>query len=159
MIAVLPGLATACRSTQLYDAFSLPPTNHFQNGAVLVSSVVCHGSSQLSRSAYSLKQPGKRSSLNRSKMAGSLALACATNPGGGGEISSSRQCTAIWASETCASEPCATEPCGSLLSVIVLSSRRKITTGERRAGPPSLPRAGRRTRRNHAARRRPPPGG
>ena len=27
-IAVLSGLAAACRSTQLYQAFSLPPTNH-----------------------------------------------------------------------------------------------------------------------------------
>ena len=83
-IAVLSGLAAACRSTQLYEAFSLPPTNHFQNGGLLVSSVVCQGSSQVSRSAYSLKQPGKRSSANRSKMAGSLALACSTNAGGGG---------------------------------------------------------------------------
>ena len=41
MIAVLSGLASACRSTQLYEAFSLPPTNHFQNGGLLVSSVVC----------------------------------------------------------------------------------------------------------------------
>jgi hypothetical protein len=43
--------ACACRSTQLYDAFSLPPTNHFQNGGLLESSVVCHGWSQVSRSA------------------------------------------------------------------------------------------------------------
>ncbi len=42
-IAVLSGLACACRSTQLYDAFSWPPANHFQNGGLLVSSVVCHG--------------------------------------------------------------------------------------------------------------------
>src|SRR5947207_391990 len=84
MIAVLPGLAAACRSTQLYEAFSLPPVNHFQNGAVLVSSVVCQGRSQSSRSAYSVKQPGNLSSVNRSKMARSFALACATNAGGGG---------------------------------------------------------------------------
>ena len=58
--------------------------NHFQNGGLLVSRIVCHGASQLSRSAYSVKQPGNRSSANRAKMAGSLALACATNPGGGG---------------------------------------------------------------------------
>src|SRR5512135_2512500 len=84
MMAVLPGLAWACRSTQLYEAFSLPPVNHFQNGGLLVSSTVCHGASQVSRSAYSVKQSGNRSSANRPKMAGSLALACATNPGGGG---------------------------------------------------------------------------
>ena len=84
MIAVLSGLACACRSTQLYDAFSLPPTNHFQNGGLLESSVVCHGWSQVSTSAYSLKQSGNLSSVNRSRMAGSLALACSTNFGGGG---------------------------------------------------------------------------
>ena len=122
MIAVLSGLASACRSTQLYEAFSFPPTNHFQNGGLLVSRVVCQGSSQVSRSAYSLKQSGKCSSLNRSKIAGSFALACSTNFGGGWMYSSSRQCTAI-----CASETCAPELCGCLLSAIVLSSRRKIT--------------------------------
>src|SRR5258708_38670445 len=100
MIAVLSGLASACRSTQLYEAFSRPPTNHFQNGGWLVSSVVCQDASQVSRSAYSLKQSGNLSSTNRSKIAGSAALACATKLGGGGEYSSSRQCTAIWASET-----------------------------------------------------------
>ena len=57
--------------------------NHFQNGALLVSSVVCHAGSQVSRSAYSVKQSGNLSSVNRSRMAGSLALACATNAGGG----------------------------------------------------------------------------
>ena len=75
MIAVLSGLAAACRSTQLYEAFSLPPTNHFQNGAVLVSRTVSHFLSQLSRSAYSVKQSGNLSSLNRSRMAGSAAFA------------------------------------------------------------------------------------
>ena len=83
MMAVLSGLASACRSTQLYEAFSFPPTNHFQNGALLVSSVVCHGASQVSRSAYSLKQSGNCSSVKRSKMAGSAALACWTNYSGG----------------------------------------------------------------------------
>ena len=83
-IAVLSGLAAACRSTQLYEAFSLPPTNHLKNGAVLVSSVVCQVWSQVSRSAYSLKQSGNLSSANRSRMAGSAALACWTNSGGGG---------------------------------------------------------------------------
>src|ERR1022692_4804565 len=83
MIAVLSGLAWACRSTQLYDAFSLPPTNHFQNGGVDVSRVVCQRSSQVSRSAYSLKQSGNLSSEKRSKMAGSAALAWLTKSGGG----------------------------------------------------------------------------
>src|SRR6516165_1943617 len=84
MIAVLSGVTAACRSTQLYEAFSLPPTNHFQNGASLVSSTVSHGLSQVRRSAYSVKQSGNLSSVNRSKIAGSLALACATNFSGGG---------------------------------------------------------------------------
>ena len=79
MIAVLSGVAAACRSTQLYEAFSLPPMNQLKNGAVLVSSVVCQGWSQASRSAYSLKHSGNLSSANRFRMAGSLALACATN--------------------------------------------------------------------------------
>ena len=83
------------RSTQLYEAFSWPPTNHFQKGALLVSSVVCQYLSQVSRSAYSLKHSGKFSSLNRSKMAGSLALAWPMNFAGGWKYSSSRQWTAI----------------------------------------------------------------
>src|SRR5215469_362177 len=103
MIAVLSGLAAACRSTQLYDAFSLPPVNHFQNGALLVSRIVCQGWSQSSRSAYSLKQSGYLSWLKRSRMAGSFAFACRTNDSGGLMYSSSRQCTAICDSETCTS--------------------------------------------------------
>src|SRR5215469_10147301 len=100
MIAVLSGLAAACRSTQLYEALSFPPTNHCQNGALLVSRTVSQRLSQLSRSAYSVKQSGNLSSVNRSKIAGSLAFACCTNAGGGGKYSSSRQWTAIWDSET-----------------------------------------------------------
>ena len=92
----------------------MPPTNHFQNGGLLVSSVVCQGASQLSRSAYSVKQSGNLSSLNRSKMAGSAALAWATNASGGRMYSSSRQCTAICASETEASRIWASVNCGGL---------------------------------------------
>src|SRR5207302_4879204 len=72
-----------CRSTQLYEAFRRPPTNHFQNGGLLVSSVVCQYASQSSRSAYYLKQSGKCSSPNRSKILGSAAFACAMNVAGG----------------------------------------------------------------------------
>ena len=57
--------------------------NHFQNGALLVSRTVSHFLSQLSRSAYSVKQSGKFFSLNRSRIAGSSALACWTNDSGG----------------------------------------------------------------------------
>src|SRR5580658_6447698 len=84
MMAVLSGLDCAWRSTQLYEALSLPPTNHFQNGGVDGSSVVCQRSSQVSRSAYSVKHSGNLSSENRSKIAGSLALAWPRKPGGGG---------------------------------------------------------------------------
>src|SRR5712692_2023338 len=91
------------RSTQLKEAFSLPPTNHFQKGALLESSVVCQYLSQVRRSAYSLKHSGKFFSANRSKIAGSFALAWPMNLGGGKKYSSSRQWTAISASETCTS--------------------------------------------------------
>src|SRR6266849_5528157 len=80
-----------CRSTQLYEALSFPPTNHFQNGALLVSSVVCQYLSQVKRSAYSLKHSGKFFSANRSRIAGSLAFAWPMNFGGGEMYPSSRQ--------------------------------------------------------------------
>ncbi len=41
MNAALFRLVARWRSTQLYEAFSRPPTNHFQNGGLLVSRVVC----------------------------------------------------------------------------------------------------------------------
>ncbi len=41
MSAALFRLVARWRSTQLYEAFRRPPTNHFQNGGLLVSSVVC----------------------------------------------------------------------------------------------------------------------
>src|SRR5205085_10212567 len=83
-------LVSRWRSTQLTQAFSRPPTNHFQNGGLLVSSIVSHPASQVSRSAYSLKQSGKCSSLKRSRMSESLAFACATKLSGGSMYSSSR---------------------------------------------------------------------
>src|SRR5260370_32962393 len=92
-----------CRSTQLNEALSFPPTNHFQNGALLVSSVVCQYLSQVRRSPYSLKHSGKFFSANRSKIAGSLALAWPMNFGGAEKDSSSRQWTANSASETATS--------------------------------------------------------
>ncbi len=48
-----------------------------------MSSVVCQKESQLSRSAYSLKQSGNLSSTNRSRIAGSAVFACPTNFAGG----------------------------------------------------------------------------
>src|SRR5690348_8057943 len=88
------------RSTQLKDALSRPPTNHFQKGGLLVSSVVCQYLSQVRRSPYSLKHSGNLSSVKRSRMAGSFAFAWPMNLGGGEKYSSSRQWTAICASET-----------------------------------------------------------
>ena len=81
--AFLDPRASRWRSTQFTHAFSFPPTNHFQNGGLLVSRIVSQRVSQVSRSAYSVKHSGKCSSLNRSRMAGSAALAWAANPGGG----------------------------------------------------------------------------
>src|SRR5260370_17183589 len=100
MIAALFRYLARCRSTQLNEALSFPPTNHFQNGALLVSRVVCQYLSQVSRSAYSLKHSGKFSSLNRSKMLGSLALAWPMNFAGGEKNSSSPQSTPISAPHT-----------------------------------------------------------
>src|SRR5579864_1276076 len=80
-----------CRSTQLKDAFNRPPTNHFQKGALLVSSVVCQYLSHVRRSAYSLKHSGKFFSANRSKMAGLLEFAWPMNCGGGEKVPSSFQ--------------------------------------------------------------------
>src|SRR5438105_3174686 len=94
------------RSTQLYDALRRPPTNHFQNGGLLVSRVVSQYLSQVSRSAYSLKHSGYLSSVNRSRMAGSVTFACSMNFAGGRKYSSSRQWTAISDSETCTSTSC-----------------------------------------------------
>ena len=48
-----------------------------------MSSVVCQYVSQVSRSAYSLKQSGKCSSANRSMMSGSAAFAWPMNLAGG----------------------------------------------------------------------------
>ena len=84
MNAALLRLVARWRSTQLKQAFRRPPTNHFQNGGLLVSSVVCQYSSQWSRSAYSLKHSGKFSSAKRPRIAGSEAFACPMNFGGGG---------------------------------------------------------------------------
>src|SRR5579859_4981450 len=98
IIAALFRSLARCRSTQLYDTFSLPPTNHFQNGGWLVSSVVCQYWSQSRSSAYSRKHSGKYFSLKRSTVAGSLRLACPINFAGGWKYSSSFQWTAICAS-------------------------------------------------------------
>src|SRR5262245_5884715 len=98
MIAALFLYLARCRSTQLKEALSLPPTNHFQNGGSLVSSTVCQRSYQVSMSAYSSKHWGKCFSLKRSLTAGSLRLAWAMNVCDGLKYSSSCQWTAIWAS-------------------------------------------------------------
>src|SRR5437667_12910597 len=112
------------RSTQLYEAFNRPPTNHFQKGALLVSRVVCQYLSQVRRSAYSLKHSGKFSSLNRSKMLGSVAFAWPMNFGGGAKYSSSRQWTAICDSETSTScVSCAVFTASAIASYSLLQTK------------------------------------
>src|SRR5208282_3578293 len=58
IIAALFLYLARCRSMQLYEALILPPTNHFQNGGSLVSSVLSQYLSHVSRSAYSRKHSG-----------------------------------------------------------------------------------------------------
>src|SRR5712691_2526386 len=82
-MAVLFLLFAKWRSTQLWLALILPPTYHFQNGALLVSRVFSQGLYQSRRSAYSLKHSGKLSRLNRSYTFGSVRFAWAVNLGGG----------------------------------------------------------------------------
>src|SRR5207247_9320669 len=77
-----------------------PPTNHVQNGGLVVSSVMSQGLYQSRRSAYSLKQSGKLSRPNRSRTDLSVRLAWVTNFSGGLTQSSSCQWTAISASDT-----------------------------------------------------------
>src|SRR5207249_9576329 len=113
-----------------------PPTNHFQKGALLVSRVVCQYLSQVRRSAYSLKHSGKFSSLNRSKMLGSLALAWPMNFGGGAKYSSSRQWTAICDSETSTScVSCAVFTASAIASYSLLHGNHIAL----RPPPPALP--------------------
>ena len=71
------------RSTQLYEALILPPTNHFQNGGFSVSRTVCQRSYQVRSSAYSSKHFGKFFSAKRSSTSGSARFACVTNVTGG----------------------------------------------------------------------------
>src|SRR5437764_5184960 len=99
MIAFSSPRDSRCRSTQLTEAFRRPPTHHLKNGGLLVSTIWSHFLSQSRSSAYSTKQSGKFSALNRSRTDSSLALACALYCSGGWTYSSSRQWTAIWFSE------------------------------------------------------------
>src|ERR1700730_2503241 len=98
MYAALPLWVARWRSMQLKLALIFPPTNHFQNGGLLESSVWSHFLYQVSISAYSLKHCGKFSSANRLVTLGSFRFACSMNDFGGWKNSSSFQCTAIWAS-------------------------------------------------------------
>src|SRR5438552_19079845 len=99
MNAALSRYFARWRSTQLYEAFNRPPTNHFQKGALLVSRVVCQYLSQVRRSAYSLEHSGKFFSLKRSKLGGSLSVALPMNFAGERESVCSLQWTAMWASD------------------------------------------------------------
>src|SRR5258707_2463264 len=72
--AALFALAARCRSTQLYDAFTRPPTNHFQNGGFYLARVVFQRLSPLSRAAYFVEQAGKLFSAEGSQKAGAFAV-------------------------------------------------------------------------------------
>src|ERR1700693_6241912 len=85
------------RSMQLKLALILPPTNHFQNGGLLLSGVLDHFFYQGRSSAYSSKRFGKFSSEKRLSIDGSLRFACATKLAGGWMYCSSFQWTAICA--------------------------------------------------------------
>src|SRR5215469_6787591 len=84
-----------CRSTQLKQAFSFPPTNHFQNGGSFVSSTLFHFWYHVRKSAYSSKHFGKFFSPNRLRTPGSARFACFANLFDGLNNSSSFQLTAI----------------------------------------------------------------
>ena len=78
-----PCPASTCRSTQLTATLSLPPTNHFANGASH-SRTLSHFWAQVSRSACSA-QKASRSSSPREYQS-SVALACAANSALGGKL-------------------------------------------------------------------------
>src|ERR1700737_3699649 len=98
MYAALSLLLGRCRSRQLKLALIFPPTNHFQNGGLLESSVLSHFLYQESISAYSSKHFGNLSRAKRSRTLGSLRFACSMNFFGGWKQPSFFQWTAIWAS-------------------------------------------------------------
>src|SRR5919112_4891018 len=82
-----PRPASTCRSTQLYAALSLPPTNHFANGGLLQSSTSVKGSAQLSRPAC-LPQNASRS-WSASAYSSAFTLACSASSAGGSKCRSS----------------------------------------------------------------------
>src|SRR4051794_17919562 len=69
-----------CRSRQLTEAFSLPPTNHFANGGSH-SSACCHLSDQLSHSACRSQKPIR--SIAASSYSSGFALASRARSSGG----------------------------------------------------------------------------
>src|SRR3954454_17144493 len=79
--------ASTCRSTQLYAALILPPTNHFANGGLSQSSTVSHLVSQDSRSA-AFSQNASRSA-SASSYAAAVTLAFSASSFGGSKRRSS----------------------------------------------------------------------
>ena len=73
--------ASTCRSTQLYAALSLPPTNHLANGGLFQSRTRSHFWSQSSRSACSAQNASRSASARSYVSAFTLALA-ASSAGG-----------------------------------------------------------------------------
>src|SRR6266581_9214618 len=130
-----------CRSTQLEHTLSFPPTNHFQNGGLLVSSVVCQYLSQLNRSAYSRKHSGKFFSENRSVIAGSTRFACPMNFADERTYSSSFQWTAICASFVSAERSMAIVPASPRLHLLFAGWPLRQPVGQqcmRDVCPPSI---------------------
>src|SRR5947209_17161089 len=99
MIAFSSPRDSKCRSTQLTQALSFPPTHHLKNGGFEVSTTSSHFWSQSSSSAYSTKESGKFSGAKRSRIDLSFAFACSLCCSGGSTYSSSFQWTAILSSE------------------------------------------------------------
>src|SRR5690606_18405676 len=72
------------RSTQLYATLSLPPTNHFANGAFDQSRTCVHFVSQCRRSACFAQNASRSASASVYQSA--VALAAAANSGLGGKL-------------------------------------------------------------------------
>src|SRR3954465_15610886 len=79
-----PSPHVTCRSTQLYATFSLPPTDHFANGASLQSRTWSHLVSQCSRSACFAQKLSR--SASASAYRSGPALAAAANSADGGNV-------------------------------------------------------------------------
>src|ERR1700682_2009846 len=88
-----PFPASTWRSTQLYATLSLPPTNHFANGACDQSSTSVNGVSHDSRSACLAQNANQSSPAARYNSV--VALACAANSADGGYDDGASACVSV----------------------------------------------------------------